>query len=232
MPEQLRGAIIVIAKTPEPGRVKTRLCPPLSAAQACEVAWACLLDTLDAAAAVPSQRHVLLLSGPPGPWIPDGFEVIEQRGAGLAERLAAGFFDVGDTAVLVAMDTPQLSSASLTSALAALYEGHDSVLGMALDGGYWLVGLRAGVDPDAVFVGVPMSTSDTGAAQQARLTGLGHCLHQVDVLRDIDTWPDLVAVANSAPQTRLGQLFAGQYDAVVPRWPEFCRPIQKTLGCT
>ena len=55
------GVVAVIAKAPQPGLVKTRLCPPLSPQDACEVAWACLLDTLDAAIAVPARRHVILL---------------------------------------------------------------------------------------------------------------------------------------------------------------------------
>ena len=42
VPDPLAGAMCVIAKAPVAGRVKTRLCPPLTAEQACEVAWACL----------------------------------------------------------------------------------------------------------------------------------------------------------------------------------------------
>src|SRR5438105_3192912 len=80
--------VLVLAKAPEPGRVKTRLCPPLSPAQAADVATAALADTLDAVVACGAERRILALDGRPGPWLPAGFEVIEQRGAGLAERLA------------------------------------------------------------------------------------------------------------------------------------------------
>jgi uncharacterized protein len=206
MTERVPGAVMVIAKTPEAGRVKTRLTPPLSATQACEVAWACLADTLDAASAVAAQRHVLVLDGAPGLWVPDGFEVIAQRGVGLGDRLTAAFCDVDDTAIVIAMDTPQVDARVLTAALAALGGSTDSVMGPAIDGGYWLIGLRRGVDAAAVFAGVPMSTPGTGRAQTARLQTLGLTTEILGELRDIDTIDDLWAVGAEYPDTRLGRL--------------------------
>jgi uncharacterized protein len=208
MRDVIPGAVIVIAKTPQPGLVKTRLSPPLTADEACSVAWACLHDTLDAASAVPAQRHVLLLSGPSGAWVPPGFEVIPQRGAGLAERLAAGFTDVGDNAVLIAMDTPQVSSSDLSAGLLALHTGCDSVLGSAFDGGYWLVGLRSDTDPAPVFDGIPMSCAKTGMAQLRRLASLGLSTHLLRELRDVDTVDDLRAVVLAYPETRVAHLAA------------------------
>ena len=79
---------------------------------------------------------MLVLDGEPGDWVPDGFEVIPQRGDGLAERLAAAFADAGGPAFLVGMDTPQLTPALLDAGLEALSD-HDSAFGAALDGGYW-----------------------------------------------------------------------------------------------
>jgi len=144
--ERIPGALIVIAKTPRPGHVKTRLTPPLSAEEVCAVAWACLSDTLAAAAAVPSRRHVLLLAGEPGSWAPESFEIIPQVAGGLGERLAAGFDAVADDAIVIAMDTPQVDPATLTRALRALGSTHDTVLGPAADGGYWLLGLRGHIN--------------------------------------------------------------------------------------
>ena len=198
----IRGAVMVIAKTPVAGRVKTRLCPPLTAEEACEVAWAALLDTLDAAAAVPSERHVLVLHGEPGPWIPAGFEIIEQRGVGLAERLANAFTDVNDDAIVVAMDTPQVRADQLADSLGSLAD-HDAAYGPATDGGYWLIGLRRSVDPVAAFHGIPMSTPHTGAAQLARLASLGVTVNSSEALQDIDTYDDLVAVSAVANSSRL-----------------------------
>ena len=202
------GAVIVIAKTPQPGRVKTRLSPPLTLEQACDVAWASLTDTLIAAAAVPSRRHVLLLDGEPGAWVPPGFQVVAQRGDGLAERLAAGFADVDDSAIVIAMDTPQVESTSLGRALRALQGGCPTVFGPAADGGFWLLGLAAGIVPNAVFDGIPMSTPHTGSAQLARLRSLGLPTLMLEELRDIDTIDDVLSVGASHPDTHLGRLVA------------------------
>jgi uncharacterized protein len=205
----LPGAMMVIAKTPEAGRVKTRLCPPLSLEQACDVAWACLLDTLDTAASVPAARHVLVLDGEPGPWIPGIFEVIPQCGNGLAERLAAAFSDVADAGIVVAMDTPQVTIQHLSAGLRALADGTDAVLGMADDGGYWVIGLRRGVDVTAVFENVPMSTSQTGAAQRRQLDLLGLRTTMLPSHRDIDTIEDLYVVVAGMANGRLPALLSG-----------------------
>ena len=205
---RLRGAVAVIAKTPEPGRVKTRLSPPLTPAQATDIAWVCLTESLRAVGAVASERHVLLLEGERGPWIPDGFEVIGQRGGDLGERLASGFADIGDNAVVIAMDTPQMDPAALADALGLLESGHDSVIGPATDGGYWLIGLRAGVASLPVFEGVPMSTGSTADAQIQRLAGLGLTTAMLGRLRDVDTIEDLWAQADDFPASALGRLAA------------------------
>jgi uncharacterized protein len=203
------GAMMVIAKTPEVGRVKTRLCPPLSLEQACDVAWACLLDTLDTAASVPATRHVLVLDGQPGPWIPDIFEVIPQRGHGLAQRLAAAFSDVADAGIVVAMDTPQITVEHLSAGLRAVADGADAVLGLADDGGYWVIGLRRGVDVTAVFENVPMSTSQTAAAQIRQLERLGLRTTMLPSHRDIDTMEDLYVVVAGMASGRLPELLSG-----------------------
>src|SRR5436305_587964 len=150
------GALIVIAKEPAPGRSKTRLTPPLTAEAAAGLAAAALADTLAAAAACPAQRHVLALDGAPGDWVPPGFEVIPQRGTGLDERLASAFDDVAEPALLIGMDTPQVTPALLAAGVRALERpGTDAVLGPALDGGYWAIGLRR--PRRELFLGVPMS---------------------------------------------------------------------------
>src|SRR5207237_3773477 len=87
--------VIVMAKSPRPGRVKTRLCPPCTAEEAAAVAAAALADTLDAVAASEAVRKVLALDGPPGPWLPPGFELIAQRGVTFNDRLANAWADAG-----------------------------------------------------------------------------------------------------------------------------------------
>jgi len=193
----------VIAKAPVAGRVKTRLCPPCTPAQAAELAEAALRDTLDAAArATRAGRRVIALDGTPGAWLPAGFEAIAQRGDGLAERLAAAFADVGEPAFLVGMDTPQLTPELLDAGLDAVADG-DCAFGAALDGGYWGIGLHT-PDP-AVFAGVPMSTVRTGAAQRARMGLLGLHPRILAPLTDVDTFEDALAVAAEAPGTRFAE---------------------------
>ncbi|MCX3061687.1 glycosyltransferase, partial [Streptomyces sp. GXMU-J5] len=85
--------LLVLAKEPVAGRVKTRLTPPFTPREAAALAEAALRDTLDAALAAPVRRRVLVLAGEPGPWLPPGFDVVPQRGDGLDERIAAAFED-------------------------------------------------------------------------------------------------------------------------------------------
>ncbi len=82
-----------------------------------------------------------VLDGEPGRGCPTGFEVIAQRGGGLDERLAHAFDDVGGPALLIGMDTPQVTPALLsTRALRLAGASADAVLGAAPDGGYWALG--------------------------------------------------------------------------------------------
>ncbi|HWF73639.1 MAG TPA: TIGR04282 family arsenosugar biosynthesis glycosyltransferase [Solirubrobacteraceae bacterium] len=194
-------ALLVIAKEPLPGRAKTRLTPPCTPEQAARLAGASLLDTLDAVRHTPAARKVLIFEGDPIRWRPPGFEVIRQRGHGLAERLAAAFEDVGQPALLVGMDTPQLTPALLLDGVEALRSSnHDAVLGPALDGGYWSIGLRT---PDrAAFAGVPMSEHSTCIRQRTRLHELGLRVHEQPCLRDVDTIEDARAVAAACPGSR------------------------------
>jgi hypothetical protein len=200
--------IIVMAKAPVPGRVKTRLCPPLTTEEAALVAEAALVDTLAAALASSAARVVLALDGEPGPWLPAGVDVISQRGSGFDERLTAAWSDVGGPALQIGMDTPQVTPALLDMASAVLEQPDtDAVLGLAEDGGWWCVGLRRA--DRAVFRGISMSRSDTGARQLARLGELGLRTATLPRLRDVDTIADAHAVAALAPGTRFAAAVSG-----------------------
>ena len=202
--------MLVIAKQPLPGRVKTRLTPPFSAAQAAELAAAAIADTLSAAGAVPADAHVLVLDGEPGPWVPPGWEVVAQVFGGLDARLAAAFAVASGPSVLVGMDTPQLRAEQLTAFRADRF---DACIGPAEDGGYWAIGFT---DPSAaarVIPGVPMSRADTGARQCDRIRAAGLSLQVLDRLVDVDTAAEARAVALAAPDTefarRWGEMAAG-----------------------
>jgi rSAM/selenodomain-associated transferase 1 len=207
----LTGQLMVIAKEPVPGRVKTRLTPPFTPRQAADLAQAALADTLAAAAGVAAVRHVIALDGAPDGWLPAGVHVLAQRGGGLDERIAAAFGDAYERLpvpiVLIGMDTPQVTTALLESALRPLADGTaDATFGPAADGGFWLLGLRR-PDPSLVL-GVPMSTAGTGAAQLARLVGAGLRVRRLPCLRDFDTAADADAVARQAPRSRFAAALA------------------------
>ena len=201
--------ILVIAKRPLPGRVKTRLTPPYTPEQAAGLARAALTDTLDTVAATPAVRRVVALDGPSGPYVPAGFDVVRQRGGGLDERLAHAFTDAYATspapAVLIGMDTPQVTPALLTGAARALRTA-DAVLGPADDGGFWLLALRR--PAPELLLGVPMSTPGTGEAQRNRLLRAGLRVATAPALRDVDTAPDAEAVAAAAPGTHFAEAMA------------------------
>jgi glycosyltransferase A (GT-A) superfamily protein (DUF2064 family) len=166
----MRGvALVVIAKAPAAGRSKTRLCSPCTPEQAAALAEASLRDTIAAIAAAPARRRVVALEGEPDGWLRPGFELHRQRGNGLAERLGEALVAAGGPALVVGMDTPQLSAPLLQEAARRLTApGVDAVLGPAVDGGYWTIGLRG---PDrSVFSGVPMSRADTSWRKGAAWT--------------------------------------------------------------
>jgi uncharacterized protein len=188
------GRILVLAKAPVPGRVKTRLCPPCTPEEAAGIAAAALADTLDSVRQVPG-RHVLACDGR----AVAGFAGLRQRGNGLAERIANAFADAGPGPTLqIGMDTPQAGSRLLSSSLSALDGSVDAVLGPAEDGGWWALGLD---EPRQarLIAAVPMSTSDTGRLTLAALRAGGLRVGLLPKLRDVDEWPDAVAVAGSAP---------------------------------
>ncbi|ARF60139.1 MULTISPECIES: DUF2064 domain-containing protein [Streptomyces] len=193
--------LLVIAKEPVAGRVKTRLCPPFSPAEAAELAAASLADTLETLLALPARRRVLVLDGRPGDWVPPGFEVVPQSGGGLDERLAAAFGGCTGPALLVGMDTPQIGATHLAPALAPdAWDGCGAWFGPAEDGGFWALGLA---EPDpALLLGVPMSVPETGAVQRRRLVEAGLAVRELPVLVDVDTAADARRVASAAPGGR------------------------------
>ncbi|MFJ6728516.1 DUF2064 domain-containing protein [Streptomyces sp. NPDC091281] len=203
--------LLVIAKEPVPGRVKTRLTPPFAPWEAAALAEASLADTLAAVAAAPAARRVLVLDGRPGPWLPPGFDVVPQCAGGLDERLADAFARSAGPALLIGMDTPQVTPELLTVDFADC----DAYFGAAEDGGFWALGLAA-PDP-ALLRGVPMSTAKTGAVQRARLVAAGLRVRELPPLRDVDHAADARAVAALAPGGRFAARLAQAEHAAVRR---------------
>ncbi|MGW6508945.1 TIGR04282 family arsenosugar biosynthesis glycosyltransferase [Streptomyces niveus] len=192
--------LLVIAKEPLPGRVKTRLTPPYTPAEAALIAEAALADTLRTVLAVPARRRVLVLEGRPGPWLPPGIDVVPQCAGGLDERLAAAFAGCTGPTLLVGMDTPQITP----ELLAPIGDfDRDAWFGPADDGGFWALGLAApeSAPPDLIR-GVPMSVPETGAVQPRRLVDAGLTVRDLPRLRDVDSASDAEYVAALAPHGR------------------------------
>lgn len=198
--------VVVIAKECVPGRVKTRLSPPLSDTQAAELAAASLSDTLRVVSALPVARRVLAFAGTPPPEA-GGFEVIAQPEGGLDERLAAAFDQCQGRTLLVGMDTPQLSEQLLAPVLTeASWTGIDAWFGPAHDGGFWALGF-AEPQPELIR-GVPMSAANTGDIQRRRLLDAGLRVAELPRLRDVDMIADARAVAAVAPDSAFARVFS------------------------
>ncbi len=198
-------AHVVIAKQPVAGRVKTRLCPPLSPGEAAALACAALRDTIDAVDAAASSRKVLCFEGDPAGWLRPGWEHRRQRSGTFDVRLADALAATSGAAMVVAMDTPQLDAGLLGSFDPTRF---DACVGPTRDGGYWTIGLRDTTHAPAALHGVPMSTDRTCAAQVSRLRSLGLSVQLLDELVDVDTVADAITVARLAPHTRFAGSFA------------------------
>ncbi|MGA8257767.1 MAG: DUF2064 domain-containing protein [Nocardioides sp.] len=202
-----------MAKAPIPGLAKTRLAAGVGDEQAAEIAACALLDTMTAAEqAVGAGSCVIALTGSladaaRGPEIEAAlthWQVFEQRGGSFAERLACAHVDAGTGALLqVGMDTPQITPELLLQAGLCL-EHHDTVLGPAEDGGWWVLGRH---DPSAGLAlrDVPMSTSSTYADTRAALLAAGLSVAVTVTLTDVDTVAEAAAVATAAPETRFAR---------------------------
>ena len=195
--------VLVMAKAPVPGRVKTRLCPLCTPVEAAALAEAALADTLDAVAACGADRRVVALEGTPGDWLPEGFEVIPQSSGRFDRRLGDAWAATGGPGVQIGMDTPQVTPGLLDGALATL-DAADAALGHAEDGGWWAIALRR--PSRGVFTGIAMSTSRTGRDQESRLRSLGLDVAMLPTLVDLDTVADLAAVTESGTAIRTASL--------------------------
>lgn len=208
--------LLVLAKSPVPGTVKTRLCPPFDPVEAAGIAEAALADTLEAALGSGADRVVVALDGAAGPWLPVGVTVIAQSTGDLAARLTSAWTEVGGPGLQVGMDTPQVTSTDFDVALVTLAEpGTDAVLGPAVDGGWWAVGLRR--PHPLAFVGIATGRPDTGARQRERLKRLGLRTTELATVRDVDTAADAVAVAAAAPNGHFARAVGLVLDGAVRR---------------
>ncbi|MEV7979006.1 TIGR04282 family arsenosugar biosynthesis glycosyltransferase [Streptomyces sp. NPDC086519] len=199
-------AVLVMAKAPRPGSVKTRL-HPLLGPHGCAALQAELIrHTVDTVTATGLRAYVAYTHGPGdgGAGIPDvrvaappGVRTLVQRGQDLGQRLTAAvsdaFSDGGGPVLVIGTDAPTLTRMHLAAALTAL-QNHDVVLGPALDGGYYLIGTRR--PHTDLFALDPMwwSTDKVLAATLALAAEAGLSAELLAPLRDLDTPEDAAAL--------------------------------------
>ncbi|MEM8981949.1 MAG: TIGR04282 family arsenosugar biosynthesis glycosyltransferase [Pseudomonadota bacterium] len=191
------SAIIVFAKAPQPGRVKTRLIPALGADGAAQLAAELLATTLRATLA--SQASTTVLAQSPAPhssaWqgtpLPSSIERWAQGDGDLGERLqrcAAQALNRYDRVLLIGSDAPALTATRLNDALAAL-DNHEAVLVPAFDGGYALLGLTR--FDRRLFSGINWSTASVADETRHRLSAAGFETAEMPPVHDIDEPNDL-----------------------------------------
>jgi uncharacterized protein len=209
---------LVVAKAPVPGLAKTRLAATVGEQAAADIAAAALLDTLDAVVATAVGQRVVAMTGDLDRAcrarelrdLLGAFTVIEQRGDGFADRLANAHADAaGSQPVLqIGMDTPQVDPDLLTDCARRLLTV-PALLGMARDGGWWVLGVADGATAECLR-DVPMSQADTGAVTLAALASTGISVSLVEELHDVDTVDDIPLVrAACRPSSRFARVTRG-----------------------
>ncbi|MBA3308524.1 MAG: DUF2064 domain-containing protein [Nocardioidaceae bacterium] len=219
--DRSRCGVLVLAKAPVAGQVKTRLAVDVGARTAADLAAASLLDTLAACARVaPPGHRVVALAGDleqaaRGRAIRAalaGWAVVPQRGEDLGSRLAAAHVDAAELVrapvVQVGMDTPQLSDTQLHDVISALEHPRcDAVLGPAPDGGWWVLGV-ASPRWTVGLADVAMSRADTGFRTWEMLRRAGARVRVAATLQDVDTAGDAEEVSHHA----VGSRFAAAWE--------------------
>ncbi len=191
--------LILFAKYPRPGRVKTRLVPPLTPAQACALYRAFLQDQLAFVGSLAtSRRQVELCLDEPGE-LPGALRDLAtrmrrslQQGADLGERMRRAveraLAEGAQAVVIVGADAPTLPRNRVLAAFRRLREGADAVVVPAADGGYVLVGVRGACG--VLFEGIGWGGEGVLAATRLRARQAGLDLHELGPWYDVDVPED------------------------------------------
>lgn len=196
-PRVSKARVLLFAKAPIAGRVKTRLIPALGADGAAALAARMLEQTISEALA--ARVGPVELCAEPDPshpdWaghVPAGVLLSAQGPGDLGERMARAasrILATGEPVLLIGSDCPELDRVRIAAAADAL-DGHDAILHPAADGGYALLGLSR-FDP-SLFAGIAWSSATVAAATIERLDRLGWRTRIGATLRDVDEPGDLL----------------------------------------
>jgi uncharacterized protein len=203
--DKVQSAVAIMAKAPQPGQVKTRLCPPLSHREAAHLYQCFLRDKIAQLNAVPRAAPVVSYSPDESESVfkdltPPHFLLLPQRGDDLGARLLFTFdqlFRQGFIQVIVIdSDTPTLPTAYLEQALRLIAaDENDVVLGPTEDGGYYLIGLRQ--SHRELFERMPWSTSQVFLETRRRSERSGLTVACTESWYDVDTPEDLARLMES-----------------------------------
>ena len=188
----MRGTLIVMVKEPRPGRVKTRLGRDIGMVTS---AWWFRHQVRALLRRIQDPRWEVVLAVSPDRagmqsrcW-PSHLRRLRQGDGDLGARMARALRSVQGPACVIGADIPGITRVRVAEAFAAL-GAHDAVFGPALDGGYWLIGLRHGQrHPRGFLQGVRWSTKHALADSAATLGGAR--VARVAALADVDTVADL-----------------------------------------
>ena len=195
-----KPALVVMARTPEAGRVKTRLQPALSPAQCADLYKAFLGDAIDLAMFMKDFAHFMAFTPAESKpiferFVPAGMELIPQVGSdlgavmdGLMNSLLARKYS---PVVLIGSDIPVLQPRTVRRALAAL-ETADICLGSSRDGGYYLIGAKKPVS--TLFQGIPWSSPKVLKVTLEKATSAGLTAALLEELSDVDLPSDFAAL--------------------------------------
>ncbi len=195
-------ALIVFLKNPIAGKTKTRLAATVGHARALEIYHELVAHTRTECLAAPAARYVYYSDFIPETdgWADEDIRAVQQ-GADLGDRMRAAFeavFKAGhQRAVIIGSDCLGLTTALLEDAFDCLNE-RKSVLGPALDGGYYLLGLRASADPAVVFQNMTWSVDDVAQVTRERLATAGYSLGELPELSDVDHLEDWLGYGREA----------------------------------
>jgi uncharacterized protein len=201
----VRSAIAIMAKAPQPGQVKTRLCPPLSHTGAAQLYQCFLRDKIAQVDGIQGTAPVVSYTPDDSQPLfkdltPPHFTLIPQCGDDLGARLLSTFeqlFRQGYTQVIVIdSDTPTLPTACLEEALRLIAaRENDVVLGPTEDGGYYLIGLRQSYPK--LFERMPWSTAQVFPETRRRSAQSGLTVACCESWYDVDTPEDLARLTES-----------------------------------
>jgi rSAM/selenodomain-associated transferase 1 len=230
-PDQKR-TLVIMAKAPRPGMVKTRLSQSLPSYAVTELYCCLLRDTIALAQSLSGVEVALMCPGPDvdelSRWLGNAAQIVAQKGGGLAAGLTSVFahFAANGRHHVIAFnsDSPHLPAAVLESAFETL-AAHDVVIGPTHDGGYYLVGANAA--HPTLFENDGMGTTNALQALLARTRVLGLSTGFTDPFYDIDVADDLIQLA---AELRLAPERAPRTASWFAEWSQTVAGLRPPLG--